>query len=307
MKVLSILTYYLPHWTGLTNYAARMAEGLVERGHEVTVITTRHHPSLPSREEINGVQVIRLTPFLRISRGMIAPGFPGVAARLIHRSGVVQIHTPLMESALVALLCRLQSRPLLMTHHGDLVMPAGLLNRSVERLVVASMNLAARLSSGISVHSRDYAENSDFLSPFSPKLTHIYPPVYIPEPELKAVGEWRRNLGLEGRKLVGFGGRFVEEKGFDYLLQALPLILSAEPRVQLLFAGETDVVYEDFYARWKHQVDSHCENLTLLGLLREPQQLANFLALCDVFVVPSRTHLDRQRTGPKDQRGGKGF
>ncbi len=289
MKVLSILTYYLPHWTGLTAYAARIAEGLVRRGHEVTVLTTRHHPSLAAREERNGVKVIRLAPFLRVSRGVIAPTLPIVASQLIRCSEVVQIHTPLMESALIALLCRCYRRPLLMTHHGDLVMPAGLLNQSVERLVVASMNLAARLCSRISVHSQDYAENSGFLAPFSSKLTCVYPPVRIPRPQQEAAAEWRRSLGLESRRVIGFAGRFVEEKGFDFLLGALPRILAAEPSAHLLFAGESNVVYEDFYARLKHQIDLHRDSLTSLGLLREPQELANFFALCDVFVVPSRT------------------
>ena len=42
MKVLMVLTYYHPHWTGLTAYAKRLAEGLARRGHSVTVLTSRH-------------------------------------------------------------------------------------------------------------------------------------------------------------------------------------------------------------------------------------------------------------------------
>ena len=34
----------------------------------------------------------------------------------------------------MALLCRLRRRPLVMTHQGDLVMPAGLANRALERV-----------------------------------------------------------------------------------------------------------------------------------------------------------------------------
>ena len=66
MKILSILTYYYPHWTGLTAYAKRIGEGLAARGHRVTVLTTRHHRSLPQEEVTHGVRIVRLKPFARI-------------------------------------------------------------------------------------------------------------------------------------------------------------------------------------------------------------------------------------------------
>ena len=46
MKILTVLTYYHPHWTGLTANAKRIAEGLAARGHDVTVLTTRHAEEL---------------------------------------------------------------------------------------------------------------------------------------------------------------------------------------------------------------------------------------------------------------------
>ena len=36
--MLTTLSYYRPHWTGLTRYAQGIAEGLVARGHDVTVL-----------------------------------------------------------------------------------------------------------------------------------------------------------------------------------------------------------------------------------------------------------------------------
>ena len=48
MRILSALTYYHPHWTGLTAHAVSIAEGLAARGHQVTVLTTRHTYKLPA-------------------------------------------------------------------------------------------------------------------------------------------------------------------------------------------------------------------------------------------------------------------
>ena len=57
MRILFLLTYYYPHWTGLTRYAGRIAEGLAARGHEVHALAVRHDPDLPLEEVIGGVRV----------------------------------------------------------------------------------------------------------------------------------------------------------------------------------------------------------------------------------------------------------
>jgi glycosyltransferase involved in cell wall biosynthesis/SAM-dependent methyltransferase len=289
MKILASLTYYYPHWTGLTAYAKRIAEGLVARGHEVTVLTTQHSDDLALDDCHNGVRIVRVKPVARLSRGVISPDFPAVANRLIRASDVVQIHTPLLESSLIAGLCRRHDVPLLFTHHGDLVMPEGGFNQTVERIMVAQMTAALAMSSRITTHSQDYGENSDFLWPFANKLRFIYPPAEIPAPQPDVVAEWRAELGLTDKKLVGFAGRFVEEKGFDYLLQAIPLVIERMPDAHFIYAGEHKVVYEDFYGKCKPLIDRYAEHITFVGLILDPQKLANFYAMADVFALPSRT------------------
>jgi glycosyltransferase involved in cell wall biosynthesis len=288
LKILSILTYYYPHWTGLTAYAQRLAEGLARRGHEVTILTARHEPTLPREEMHNGVRVVRLPALLRVSRGMVAPSFPFVAYRLIREHDVVQIHTVLMESLLVTILARLAGRNVLFTHHGDLVMPAGFLNRLIEGSVTWMMTQAERMSARISVHSEDYARHSAFMSPFLRKTTCIYPPIVIPEPDREAAAAWRTELGLDDQPLIGFAGRFVEEKGFDYLFKAIPHVLASWPDARFVYAGNFPV-YEDFYSRCKGLLDGYDDRVKFLGLVRDQQKLANFYTMCDVFVLPSRS------------------
>src|SRR5438093_4553485 len=114
MKILSILTYYHPHWTGLTAIAKRIAEGLAARGHQATVLTTQHDRALPRESVEAGVRVIRLRPAGRVSRGLVAPSLVPVAARLSAHD-VIQIHTPFPEGPLVAAVCHARRRPLMMT------------------------------------------------------------------------------------------------------------------------------------------------------------------------------------------------
>lgn len=289
MRILTSLTYYWPHWTGLTKTAQLVAEGLARRGHHVTVLTGRHERSLPARESIEGVNVVRVDSVARISRGLVMPGFGRAALRLARGHDVVHIHTPMLEAWLVAALSGVRHRPLVMTHQGDLVMPEGGFNRAVQRGVSAMMGRAAKDAAVVTTLSEDYARHSAFLRPVLNKIEAIPPPVQLPEPEPQRVAEWRAELGLEGVPVVGFAGRWVEEKGFDTLLAALPRMLEESPDLRLAFAGEHQISYESFFERCEPLVARHRDRIVFVGLLRDQQQLADFYALADVLALPSRS------------------
>jgi len=289
VRILTVLTYYLPHWTGLTAYARLLAEGLARRGHEVTVLTARYGKELPKEEVHKGVRIVRLEPLMRLSRGVIMPAFPWAAYRLIKEHDVIQMHTPLLESPLITALASRLGKRVVFTHHGDLVMPSSPFEQFVERVVTYLMKQALRGSARVTIHTKDYADNSRFLRPFEQKLVYILPPVEIPRPIPEQIAAWRHELGLEGQKVVGFAGRFVEEKGFDFLLKSIPLVLESIPDVQFVYAGEVNVAYESFYEKWQHLVERWRDHIVLLGLLRDPQRVANFYAMCDVLALPSRT------------------
>jgi glycosyltransferase involved in cell wall biosynthesis len=291
IRILSVLTYYRPHWTGLTVHAARLAEGLARRGHSVTVLTTRHEASLSRSEVVDGVRVVRLRPLAGFNRGMIVPGLPFALARLLREVDVVQIHTPLPEALLVAGLARTFGVPVLMTHHGDVVMPPSLHEKAIEAAAFVVLSGAARLSSAVTAYSDDYAASSRLLGGVREKVRAIAPPVTLPEPDRAASARWRADLGLTGKTVVGFAGRFVAEKGFDVLLRALPLLRTLVPDVHLVFAGEANVHYERFFEKCRPLVSDAGDRLILLGLLRDPQRIADFHAMCDVFALPSRTEM----------------
>ena len=82
MHILTALTYYRPHYSGLTIYAERLARALADDGHRITVLTSRYDNNLPPREKIDGVEVLRLQVGLRISKGVIMPSMPYWAAKV---------------------------------------------------------------------------------------------------------------------------------------------------------------------------------------------------------------------------------
>ena len=207
---------------------------------------------------------------------------------MIREHEVIHIHTPLLEAPLVGALSRLARRPLLMTHQGDLVMPPGLVDQTVEKVGTLLLDTAARLATVVSPLNEDYAAESRFLARFADKLVPILPPVEIPKPPDGAAARWRGDLGLDGKRLVGFAGRWVEEKGFDYLLRGAAAARRGTRRASGLRGRARDDL------RGFHGAAGRCwtrtrEHVTFVGLLRDRRQLANFYAMCDVFALPSRT------------------
>ncbi len=59
MRILTVLTYYRPHTSGLTIYTERLAQALVQRGHQVTILTSQYMKTLPKRETLEGVSIVR--------------------------------------------------------------------------------------------------------------------------------------------------------------------------------------------------------------------------------------------------------
>ncbi|GAB4456668.1 MAG: glycosyltransferase family 4 protein [Anaerolineales bacterium] len=291
MKILTVLTYYRPHTSGLTIYAERLARAFAKRGHQVTVMTTQYDPSLPLEETMDGVRVIRVPVAARISKGVIAPTFGFVATKLVAQHDVVQLHLPQFDAPGVALRGRLFGKPAVLTYHCDLQLPSGLFNRFVNAVVDFQNNMAGILANHIVTYTQDYADNSPYLSRYASKLTPILPPVELPNPLPGTVEAFANEHHIaERRPVIGMAARFAAEKGVEVLLDALPLILQKYPKAQVLFAGTYQNVMGEqaYYDRLmprirEYQIAGHW---TFLGNL-DPVQMAAFYPNLDVLTVPS--------------------
>jgi glycosyltransferase involved in cell wall biosynthesis len=289
VKVLLVLTYYHPHVSGLTIYVKRLATALARRGHQVTVLTSRYDPSLPAEEVLDGVRVVRVPVLFRISKGVIMPAFPLLAWRLIRRHDVVSVHLPQFEASLLALLGRLARRPVILTYHCDLQLPHGWFNRLVDRVVFVSNYVAGRLAQAAVAYTDDFARHSHFLSRFLGKVHVIPPPVIMPAPDEARVAAFQQRHDLDGRRVVGMAARLATEKGVEVLIEAMPRLLEAFPRLKVLFAGQyRDVMGEEaYYQRLMPHIEAlgeeHWEFLGILG----QEEMPPFYAACDVLVVPS--------------------
>ena len=286
-RILLAVTYYWPHRTGLTLHAQYIAEALAARGYSVTVLTSQFIDTLPRDQMLNGVRVVRIRTFGRISRGVIMPGLPFAAYNLIREHDVVSIHSPMLEAPLLAGIAKAAGRRVVMTHHGDLHLPAGLTNRVIERGLDTLLSTAASASDRVIAYSDDYAEHSKTIRPHLAKTTAIYPPIVIPEPSAGARTALREKLSIGEAPLIGYSGRFVEEKRPDLLLRALAHLDRTLPGAHVAFAGQYIMPYERFYQRALPVIEQYQDRVHFLGLIENPQDLADFYAGCDVIVLPS--------------------
>lgn len=287
MKILQVLYYYYPHCSGLTIYVERLGKHLAARGHEVTVLASRHDPKYPTAEMSNGMRIVRVPVVFSISRGVVMPTFLARAAALIREHDLIHLHLPITEAAGLAALAKLFRKRLIITHHTDLTLPIGRFNKVAQRAVYASGLGAGKLADRIVTYTHDRADFSPFIRRVRKKTTVIYPPVELAEPTAAGVRAFRDQHHLGDAPIVGFAGRFAEEKGLDYLLRTIPAVREAFPDVQYVFAGEyLHVVGETLYERCQPLLREHRDHVLLTGVLRN-DDLVNFYAACNVLTLPS--------------------
>ena len=291
MKILTVLTYYRPHTSGLTIYVERLTKSLVQLGHEVTVLTSQYEKDLPREEVQDGVRIVRAPVLFRVSKGVIMPTFGWLAWKLVLEHDLVHLHLPQFDAAGVALRGRLLKKPTFITYHCDLKLPKSPINWTINSIVHLMNYLAGMLADRIGAYTEDFASHSPYLQRFSAKVRVILPPVTMPEAPAKKVKEFHQNNNPRGLSpVIGMATRFASEKGVEILLNALPKVMESYPETTVLYAGQyQDVMGEQaYYERLLPRIQTYQDQgqWVFLGVLN-PEEMAIFYKNLDVLVVPS--------------------
>lgn len=295
MRILTVLTYYRPHTSGLTIYAERLAKALVQRGHQVTVLTSQFEKDLPLEEEQDGVRIRRVPVALRISKGVIMPSLGRIAWQEVRDHDALLLHLPQFDAAGLAARGRLLKKPTVIIYHSDLILSSGLFNRIVNAVVNLMNDLAARFTHRISSYTEDFATHSPYLRRFARKVRVISPAVELPQSEpQKALADAKafaaRNNPDGRAPVIAMATRFAAEKGVEVLLDALPAVLASFPNALVWFAGQyQDVLGEEHYAQRLFPRIAEYERAgqwRFLGTLPMADMPA-FYANLDLLVVPS--------------------
>lgn len=288
MKILISSTYFYPYSSGLTVYAQRLMEGLADLGHEVVVLTSQYKKELPLSERFGKSLVVRVPVAAKISKGVLMPSLPKVAKQLIEWADVVNIHLPQFEAVLLSRIAQKMGKPVLATYHCDLVMK-GALNKIAGSVTTKLGEEVLKDANLIVQNSLDYAENSPVLMRYMEKVVEVPTPVKVQTLPSKSAESFRQKFGIKkGEKVIGLAGRVATEKGFEYLVMAMPAILAAYPQARIIHAGSwKSVIGEEKYQK---SIESFIRPLgdkwKALGYLSD-EDFEAFFAACDVLVFSS--------------------
>ncbi len=289
MKILEVLTYYRPWMSGLTIYVERLSKALARQGHDVTVLTSQYDPALPRYDVVDGVKIVRVPVAARISKGVIMPGFGPMAWKLAQKADILHLHLPQFDAPGVALRGRLLHKPVVLTYHCDLQLPNGAFNKMVDRIVYSMNKMAGTLSDAVVTYTRDYGENSPYLSHYMGKKLYIIPPpVELQPASADEVAQFNDKHALAKRKVIGIAARLATEKGVEVLLKALPIVQKTFPEAMVLHAGpyENIIGEEAYAARLAPLFEEYKESYRLLGNL-DGAELTAFYESLDCLCIPS--------------------
>jgi glycosyltransferase involved in cell wall biosynthesis len=240
LRIANITATFPPHWTGAGLVCYYNARELARLGHTVHVYTAAV-PGAPAEQILDGVQVHRLPPLLRIGNAPLLP-----ALLRLRGCDLLHLHYPFITGAeLVRCLSHRCAIPYIMTHHNDLLGDPG------RRCL---FNLYNRLTAGWVVDgarkwicvSRDHAASSHLARYYARRPQDLLEipngvdlDLFHPQPSDPSL---RRSYGIaEGDFLVlfvGVLGRTHHYRRVDVLLHALHQL--GHPAVHCLLAGDGD-------------------------------------------------------------------
>jgi len=285
-KILFSLTYYEPNISGVTICVKRLAEGMAERGHQVTVLSSWYKDALPQREKKNGVRILREKVHFRLGKGVFMLGLPITAWREVKKHDVVNCHLPQFESFVFAIIAKIQKKKLVLSYHVDLWGSSGLINFISELAINTVQFISSLLVDEIVVYTKDYADHSPFLKYFKKKIIVIRPPVISQKPSEQYTALLKQRLKGVGFK-IGYSGRIVEKKGIPSLLRTIPYLRKELGFFKIIFAGPgKEVVGENYPCKIRNLLNKYKDFLVFLGSLSQPQ-LSSFYRLIDILVLAS--------------------
>lgn len=301
-RVLFLTESFHPVFGGGERHIRELGRRLVESGDAVTVVTRRGERDWPTRESIDGIQIVRVPPGGPARLGkylMVLPAAWRVlrerrAADLVVVRGTRVLGLPGLLAA------RLAGRPVVLQAEvngemsGEIYLwGTRLAGGSGDRLVRALVWLRNRVLAGADGFvAMSRLIESEFLTAGLPaervrRIPHgVDTQRFRPSDEAERISR-RRALGLEPEALVvAWTGRLLRGKGLESLFAAFAAIAAREPLARLLVVGSGAGQSLSIEAELRERAAS----APLRGRVVMPGRLdavEQALAAADVFAFPS--------------------
>lgn len=283
VQIAQVAPWFSPHFGGVESHVRSLSRELARRGHEVTVVTSRHDPSLPPEETLDGFRVLRVKPRFILIQTPITPRMRQSLRDV--KADVVHAHSPPpLASHYAGVVASERGIPYVVTYHCDVDLPSafGSIVESVYRRSLGASTL--RNAAQVVVTTRTYAATS--------RAVWRYNPTVIPNavdhrrfrPDVDG-SEIRTSLSIPAdAPLVLLVGRIVPHKGIEHFIEAARYV----PEARFVIAGEGSLLEPMKRLATSMGVE---ERVHFLGRVTE-ERLPEVYAACDVFVLPSVSRLE---------------
>ncbi len=283
MKIVQVAPYFQPHIGGVESHVLEISREFIRRGHEVKVYTSQYDTSLPKHQDIDGISVHRIKPILNI---FSTPLMPKLRQELLKtHCDVVHTHIPPPFVEFFSARARNKTKiPLVLTYHCDLELP-NFLNKFIAGFYRRTFGHYSLLfTDKIIVTTNTYAATSRSVWHFKPIVIPNAVNIKDFHPDIDG-SKIKKRHDMEGKKVVLFVGRIKFHKGIEYFVSAAKFF-GDDTKFLIIGTGDFEDVVKNYIQTLKLE-----DKVILVGKVPS-EELAEYYAACDVFVLPSLTRLE---------------
>ena len=292
MNILFVLEYYLPHIGGVEIVFKNLCEGLVKRGHNVKIITSKISGT-PKKETLNGVKIERVNVPKFLSRYFFSFMATKKVAQEAKDYDIVHT-TTFTASRPAAIGARKTGKKVVLTIHEVWI---GKWNLVTEKGKISTW-IHNKLEKGIYKQKFDRyvcvsnATKKDLLKLDIPKECVItihngmdYEP-WNPKKNDKSL--WRKKLGIEKNYVLFASGRPGTSKGFEYLINAILEIKKEINNVKLVLRLSKSKAYTKEYNKLIKLIEElEIKNEVVVLEPARYKELPSQVMMADCVVIPS--------------------
>ncbi len=281
MKIIQTPVRFYPFIGGVENYVYYLSKELIKRGYQIEVICANEPQSI-SNDNIEGIQVKRLSYLGRIANTNITPELPLILAREDY--DIIHTHIPTPWSAdWSAILSKIKNKPLVVTYHNDII-GAGISNYIARFYNSTFLKLLLNRADKIIITQPSYLRSSAYLRDYQDKIE------VIPNGVDVDIFQPKKTLNNGNDYTIFFLSlldEFHRYKGLDYLLRSLQIVKKEIPNLKLMVGGKGVLV--DYYKEMAVSLGLG-DNVEFKGFISD-EDIVKYYNQANVFVLPSTSSL----------------
>lgn len=282
---------YPPVFSGSSIHCAELAKNLVQRGMDVTVITSRLTFESPEFEIVNGVNIYRI-PSIKLPKMSIALNFPWLNFSFSlhnlkkvfqilrkHQPNVLHLHNHMFDSVLYAVIAKFYFKiPLVLSVHTIIKHTNPIFDfllHLVDRFILKHL-IIKRANTII---CQDYIIENYVKKTFNYQNIILIPYGITPlrKPSKKKTSELRQKYNIKTGPIILSLGHLHETRNRKELITILPRLLTVFPKLKVLIVGYVGTNSTEKLAR---QLGVH-KNIVFAGTVPH-SNISEFLEIADV-------------------------